>query len=296
MSIIKKDSTYNTSNDNRPTRQIKYIRPAGQTDIPVYSQASAYVETVGSQRTLLKGRSGTPSHKIVIERFKPSYTIPEEPPIMSAPTPQPSMAMLTEELSDMRRQKIREMDHELERLRFQKQNQMEREIQSAREEGFQDGFNEGKEEGLASLRDAITTYLNTSNAMSQEKVKVMKQVEKDVIELSVQIAEKIIGKELSMNPETIVDIVNDGIRKVTDKDTVTIKVSPDDFDYVVSKKELFQQQMPDIKNIVILRDPRMVAGGCKIETSLGYIDSSVSTKLSAIKQAFFDTYRDLHGA
>ena len=50
--------------------------------------------------------------------------------------------------------------------------------------------------------------------------------------------------------------------------------------------------MPDIRTLEVHEDPRVEQGGCIIETRLGFIDSSISTKLASIEAALFKVYND----
>jgi flagellar assembly protein FliH len=42
-----------------------------------------------------------------------------------------------------------------------------------------------------------------------------------------------------------------------------------------------------VKNFSILEDPGVEAGGCIIETNLGYVDARISTKLAVMQDALF---------
>ena len=58
---------------------------------------------------------------------------------------------------------------------------------------------------------------------------MIRELEPAIIELSLQIARKIIHAELKLEPKQIASIAGAVLDKVMDSDNVTLKVSADDF-------------------------------------------------------------------
>ena len=80
------------------------------------------------------------------------------------------------------------------------------------------------------------------------------------------------------------------MHKITDKDKVIIKTSPEELQIAQNQFSTIQNLIPDIKVLEIEEDDRIQPGGCIIETKLGFVDSSISTKLDTIKKALLDAY------
>ena len=98
-----------------------------------------------------------------------------------------------------------------------------------------------------------------------------------------------IQTQISASPEVLKHILKEALEKVTDKDSVIIRVNKSDLENVKLFKESFKKEFKDFKNIEIKADPDIESGGCVIETDLGFVDSSISTKLSLIEAALKTT-------
>jgi flagellar assembly protein FliH len=144
--------------------------------------------------------------------------------------------------------------------------------------GFEKGKTEGFESGSA---DALNQYqadsaalLNAVNLLSKEETNLIKHSQTGLVTLASKIARRLLSCELTLNPNVIHHIVSEALTKITDKSTVSIRVHPDDL-----------PALPDIQTLHLDSDPNIEPGGCMIETSLGYIDATVATKLASIELA-----------
>ncbi|MCP4050807.1 MAG: hypothetical protein GY730_08895 [bacterium] len=160
------------------------------------------------------------------------------------------------------------------------------------DQAYQKGLQEGREKGESELKSKIEELFDTINGLAQHKKKSILESQDQVIELSMKIAEKVIQDQISLNKEACMGVIEDAIRKITDKDKVIIKVNEKDVVIVQANKDSILNMMSDIKNLEIQEDARIARGGCVIETRLGYIDSTISTKLGIIKKALFNVYEE----
>lgn len=162
--------------------------------------------------------------------------------------------------------------------------------ESAKQESQREGFKLGKEEGYKAGLEEFVKYMdeakNLITQLVREREQVLNIVEPELARLSVSIARKIIGEELQINRDTVLNIVKSAMQKVKSSEEVTIKVNPDDLDYVNENKDVFSRLVEGLKSLEITSDPRVDRGGCMIETNLGSADARVSTQLEAIELAF----------
>lgn len=162
--------------------------------------------------------------------------------------------------------------------------------ESAKQESQREGFKLGKEEGYKAALEEFVKYMDEAKSLItqlvREREQVLNSVEPELARLSVSIAEKIIGEELQINRDTVLNIIKNAMQKVKSSEEVTIKVNPDDLDYVNENKDVFSRLVEGLKNLEVTSDPRVDRGGCMIETNLGSADARVSTQLEAIELAF----------
>lgn len=160
----------------------------------------------------------------------------------------------------------------------------------AQEEGYRAGHQKGFDEYI----NKTLELTNQINELSKEKKRIFRETESEVLKMSLKIAEQLIRSEISLNQAVTMNIVTEAISKITDRDKVIVKVSKSDFDYVHNNKDRIHHLVDDIKTLVIQEDSTIESGGCIIETDLGYIDSRISMKLDAIKNAMLKVYDEAY--
>ena len=60
--------------------------------------------------------------------------------------------------------------------------------------------------------------------------------------------------------------------------------------HVADFQDVFAQDLKAFKQLSIAEDTKIKPGGCLVETKLGFIDSSISTKLDVILKALIAAY------
>jgi flagellar assembly protein FliH len=172
----------------------------------------------------------------------------------------------------------------------------EREEQ-AYHKGFADGKAQGLDEGqgtglelgtqkIEPLISAIKEALIQLNAIREE---TYRQLEKEVVELALAIAEKVICREIATDKETVVCVAKEALAKVDDPGKVKIKMNPSDLKFINETKYQLANLIPDVNNVTFEAEENIESGGCIIETELGEIDARIEKQLQAVKESFLDT-------
>lgn len=159
------------------------------------------------------------------------------------------------------------------------------EADSIRQAAKSDGFEEGKNEGQGQISEIMGQAMETLNEAIKQRKKIIRDSEGEIVRLSVKIAEQIIKSEVSANKESVMNIVAEAINRVSDRENVIVKVNRDDLEYIKTNKDKLAGIVDGVKNLSILEDSQVEAGGCVIETNLGFVDARISTKISLIEQA-----------
>jgi flagellar assembly protein FliH len=153
----------------------------------------------------------------------------------------------------------------------------------AEEEGRARGLQEGKKEVAARLEEAFRVL---NEAIKQRK-KIIKDAEAEILRLSIKVAEQIVRSEVSLHRDVCLNIISEAIGRVSDREQIIIKVSRDDLEQVKKYKDRIAGLVDGVKTFSVLEDSNVEAGGCIIETNLGYVDARISTKLNIIEDALF---------
>lgn len=156
------------------------------------------------------------------------------------------------------------------------------EANSIREAAAKDGYEEGlkaAKEDIAALKDALEDFFNA-------KQDVYDEIAPDVLEISMDIAKKIIKKEMTENPEILLDNIKDILKGLSKEETkIILKVNP-------SQAALIKQEMPEAVSmagleakVIIVPDENTMEGGCMLTTENGVIDATIETQLAIISEA-----------
>lgn len=158
--------------------------------------------------------------------------------------------------------------------------------EEARQKGFEKGYEQGYQEAKKMYEDLISEAELIREQANIEYNKIMSEIEADAIELVMDIARKVIGEEITLNKEHLIYLASEALGKSSNRDNIVLKVSTQDYDYLVDNKEKLLSMVEGVGNLDIKRDPALKTGDCIVETPYGSIDAGVETKLMKIEEAF----------
>lgn len=152
-----------------------------------------------------------------------------------------------------------------------------------RENAAKEGYKEGLEHcqgDIQYLKNAIVNFMKA-------KDEVFEFIAPEILNISVEIAKKIVKKEIEQSPEIILETITDVLRTLPKEETrVTIKVNPEQSAYT-------KEHIPDILSSLgltirtnIVADGTIELGSCIVQTSNGVVDATISTQLEIIKEVF----------
>lgn len=155
------------------------------------------------------------------------------------------------------------------------------------EKGKKLGFDEGKavaEEEVNKKNEGLVAELcKQIYTVEESKDELLKKYEKDLIKLSIDIAEKIIRTKINQNDEIIKNIVNNAIKDYRNVEWVKIYLSSNDY-ITISTDQSIMQKLSQISERVILEVLTDASDGeLIIETPENLIDSGVNTQLSNLR-------------
>ena len=161
------------------------------------------------------------------------------------------------------------------------------------EKGKQLGFNEGKELAQKEINDKneslVAELCKQIYTVEESKDEIIKKYEKDLVKLSIDIAEKIIRTTVDKNDDIIKGIINNAIKDYRNVEWVKIYVSSNDY-VTISTDQSLMQKLSRISERVVLEVITDASDGeLIIETPENLIDSGVNTQLSNLKGMIIGT-------
>ena len=156
--------------------------------------------------------------------------------------------------------------------------------QEAYEKSFAQGEKDGFEFGEKKAIKIIENIENIFNEIASLKHDVLKQQEREIIDLIFAVAEKIVHHEVRSKESVIKNAILDALKLAVEKSKVVFNVNPDDYDYVEKLRPEIFNQNKGLKSIIVTSDPGVSRGGCYLETPYGNIDATIESKLEKIYQ------------
>jgi len=166
------------------------------------------------------------------------------------------------------------------------------EAEAARQAGHQEGLIQGRIEAEAQMAPAIAALQQAAAELAAERDRVSAAVEAAAVELGLRIAEQALAGAVAAQPERVVDVVRGALRRVVERDRVTILVNPDDLDLVRSASERLVAELGGIEHCDVQAERRVGRGGAIVRTVEGEVDASLATKLARAREVLEEELRD----
>ena len=157
----------------------------------------------------------------------------------------------------------------------QYKKQVKKECQQLKEEAKEEGF----AQGLAQFNEHLIHFDKQIHLLRME-------LQKQILPLALKAAKKIVAEQLSLSPETIVEIVLQTLAPVTQNHRFTIYVNKVDKEILEANKPKIKSLLEQVQVLNIQERNDIAPGGCIIETESGIINASIENQWRALESAF----------
>ncbi len=177
---------------------------------------------------------------------------------------------------------VEEQEVQFEARLDEMQKEFEAKIEAAKREGFEAGRLAATEEIDQRNKVIEDRYAQVLEDVGLQISDNIKQIENQSVDLSVQIARKLIGTCVDINPEYILDIVRESIRLSGGAVIQSIKVSPQDHEFLTLLN--LPKQFKEYDGTWQFERDDTVASGCIVITSGGEVDFQLDAAWERIKE------------
>lgn len=180
-------------------------------------------------------------------------------------------------------------------IQFEKQElEMESRINTARNDAYKDGMLEGVEKTKKELEAELTkqkeAWIDSAiklDKIMQDSQKHLRELEKELSAIAVDIAKEVIACEVSENSSKIATaLAKELLGSIADTTDILLRVNNADFQEV-------SENLKDYKKIKIEADNAVKNGGVIISNCGGLIDGSISNRYKTLKQSVLDNLKDI---
>lgn len=134
------------------------------------------------------------------------------------------------------------------------------------------------------LRSLVPALEKSVSAIQQSRETWLRHWEQNTMRLASAIAERVIRRELSRQPEISLEWIHEALELVTGEGRVTVHLHPADYETLGERAQQLIARMTKIGAATILPDPTVEPGGCRVVTDFGSIDLQLSAQLKRIEE------------
>ncbi len=151
-----------------------------------------------------------------------------------------------------------------------------------------------KEEVFAKAREEAKADVQARAAEELARAKmqagqILAESEKDIVELALKVAAKIIGRDLEREPETVLEIVAACTEAARTAKAMTLRVNPEDGKLMRERKPRLMELIARSVDLSIRDDSEVERGGCIIQTEYGTIDGQIRTQFDMLRNVLTPT-------
>ncbi|MBC7786431.1 MAG: flagellar assembly protein FliH [Methylophilaceae bacterium] len=169
-------------------------------------------------------------------------------------------------------------------------NELSQYLAKARQDGFEQGKQEGMEIGLNEAKAAMAgdsnKLLQMTLSFSDSVKKSNEEISGNLLSLALDIAKAMLKSKISANDNVILPVVRDAIRQLPYvQQPAVLMLHPEDIHMV-------RQQMGDeigVDGWILRENPKIERGGCMIETGANQVDATNGMRWKRICEALGKT-------
>lgn len=170
----------------------------------------------------------------------------------------------------------------------QRREQDEHLVEAIKAEAFEQGYQEGVTKAEQDMVQKLAEMMEEARNVLQEAYRgrdvIIQEAEPFLVELSCSIAEKIVDKQLTVEPQFALDLIRKNLARKREQGLISLCVSPAQFAFVNAAREELALAVDSQAELQILPDSTVKDLGCVIRSSFGSIDARIDTQLAEIKK------------
>jgi flagellar assembly protein FliH len=156
---------------------------------------------------------------------------------------------------------------------------------TGRERGKLEQHQAGHEAQAAAEQRRLRQVAELSQRFAAERERYFHAVEREVVELALAVAARILRREAQMDPLLLTGAVRVALGQLAATTEVRLRVPPDEL-------KLWTDSIALVPNLaikpVVVAGEGMRVGECVLETELGSVDLGIRAQLGEIERGFFD--------
>lgn len=157
--------------------------------------------------------------------------------------------------------------------------------QQAKEEGYQQGLLEGRQQAQEELEELRRQMDDEKKAMQEAYRQQLEELEPKLVDVIADVFEQVFHVQFDDKKEILIYLIQNTILGIEDAKEFQIKVGVEDFAYLEKHKDEIQAKVGQSVTIELMADAGMKDGQCVIETDSGVFDCGRDIQLENLIKA-----------
>ena len=151
----------------------------------------------------------------------------------------------------------------------------------AYERGVAEGHREARGAAEAEWRAAVQVLATAADTVRATRSRWLDTAEANLYALATAVAHQVIDREVSIEPELVLELVRRALDEIDAESPVTVRVHPQDLPLVQARLGAAGSEGEQIE-IAFAADASLSRGGCIVETPRRLVDGRIETALQAL--------------
>lgn len=169
------------------------------------------------------------------------------------------------------------------------------EARTLRDAAYADGFEAGTKDAAQKAESLIEKLLQAIEDQNIERAGLVRAIEEQALMLCVDVAEKVIRHEVRTDPRTVVRVLKMCLKRLEHRGEVTARVNPSEVQRLRAMRDELLSATESLRELNIVEDRRVAAGGCLVESSSGDFDARIETQIEQIRRKLTDAFNNEFG-
>ncbi|HEV8637866.1 MAG TPA: FliH/SctL family protein [Chloroflexota bacterium] len=164
--------------------------------------------------------------------------------------------------------------------------------EAGRAAGFAEGRSQGYDAGLAradeETAEGVAHITGLAQSAGVDRRELLRNAEAEVVRLAVQIARKVLVRELQLDPTSVNRVAEAALQHVAIDGVIKLRVNPADYQELSAYWQRNHGLAEADRAYEVVADETIARGGVVIDTRAGSIDARIETQLEEIGRRIFD--------
>ncbi len=148
--------------------------------------------------------------------------------------------------------------------------------------GLEEGREKAYQETSETLSQRLSALEGLISSVENLKPELISFNEAHIVRLAYTMAKKIAMTEIAEKPELILEVVRQAIQGAQSDETVTVRVSAIDLEFIEQMREKLGKEFELVKRAKFEASDSITPGGCVVETNYGDVDATVEQRVGKL--------------